>query len=57
LANTTPIPVLCFCSPRFEPLKQLFTSNLNAGVDLGASIIVAIDCEFAVDLWGGWAAR
>ena len=55
MATTTSITAEGICSPRFEPLRQLFTSNLNTGVDLGASVAVTIEGEFAVDLWGGWA--
>ena len=55
MTNTTPIAAHGTCSPRFEPLRQLFTNNLNTGVDLGASVAVTIEGEFAVDLWGGWA--
>ncbi|NDD24819.1 MAG: class A beta-lactamase-related serine hydrolase, partial [Betaproteobacteria bacterium] len=43
------------CIPGFEPLRQLFASNLKTGVDLGASVSVTINGEFAVDLWGGWS--
>lgn len=43
------------CAPRFEPLRQLFTSNLATGIDLGASLAVTVDGEFVVDLCGGWA--
>ena len=43
------------CIPGFEPLRQLFASNLTTGVDLGASVSVTINGEFAVDLWGGWS--
>jgi len=55
MTNTTPIAAHGTCSPRFEPLRQLFTNNLNTGVDLGASVAITIEGEFAVDLWGGWA--
>lgn len=51
----SPVSVHGHCSTRFEPLRQLFTSNLNTGVDLGASLAITIDGEFSVDLWGGWA--
>ena len=43
------------CQPRFEALRQLFSSNIARGADLGASLAVTIDGEFVVDLWGGWA--
>lgn len=44
-----------FCTPRFEPLGQLFRELINSGRDLGASLAVTVDGEFALDLWGGWA--
>jgi CubicO group peptidase (beta-lactamase class C family) len=43
------------CSARFEPLRELFTSKLESGEDLGASLALNIDGEMVVDLWGGWA--
>lgn len=43
------------CIPRFEPLKQLFRDLIVSGQDLGASLAVTVDDEFALDLWGGWA--
>src|SRR3954462_7851167 len=43
------------CSPRFDPLRQLFAAKLESGEDLGASLAVNIDGEVVVDLWGGWA--
>src|SRR5262245_37926812 len=42
------------CSPRFEPLRELFAAKLASGEDLGASLAVNIDGEMVVDLWGGW---
>jgi len=44
-----------FCTPRFEPLRQLFEELIESGQDLGASLVVTVDGEFALDLWGGWA--
>src|SRR5919109_4196657 len=44
-----------FCTPRFEPLRQLFTELIDSGQDLGASLAVTADGEVALDLWGGWA--
>lgn len=43
------------CTPRFEPLQQLFRHLIESGQDLGASLAVTVDGEFALDLWGGWA--
>lgn len=44
-----------FCTPRFEPLRQVFTQLIDSGQDLGASLAVTVDGELALDLWGGWA--
>src|SRR3954451_16935212 len=43
------------CSPRFDPLRELFAAKLESGEDLGASLAVHIGGEAVVDLWGGWA--
>ena len=43
------------CSARFDPLRELFAAKLESGEDLGASLVVNIDGEVVVDLWGGWA--
>lgn len=54
LADSLAAPVQGLYSPRFEPLRKLFASNLESGIDLGASLAVTIDGEFVVDLHGGW---
>ena len=43
------------CSARFDPLRELFAAKLESGEDLGASLVVNIDGEVVVDLWGGWS--
>jgi CubicO group peptidase (beta-lactamase class C family) len=43
------------CSARFDPMRELFAAKLESGEDLGASLVVNIDGEVVVDLWGGWA--
>jgi CubicO group peptidase (beta-lactamase class C family) len=50
-----PTPLGGTCSARFEPLRELFTSKLESGEDLGASVALNIDGEMVVDLWGGRA--
>lgn len=44
-----------FCTPRFEPLREVFNGLIESGQDLGASLAVTVDGEFVLDLWGGWA--
>ncbi len=46
-----------FCAPRFEPLRQLFGELIESGQELGASLAVTVDGEFALDLWGGLGRR
>jgi CubicO group peptidase (beta-lactamase class C family) len=50
-----PTPLGGTCTARFDPLRALFTTKLESGEDLGASLAVNIDGEMVVDLWGGWA--
>jgi CubicO group peptidase (beta-lactamase class C family) len=41
------------CDPRFAAVREAFTANLAGGLDIGASVAVALDGELVVDLWGG----
>ena len=41
------------CDDRFEAVRTTFASNLDAGLDVGASVAVFLDGEPVVDLWGG----
>jgi CubicO group peptidase (beta-lactamase class C family) len=40
---------------RFEPVKDALAEHLASGNELGASIVVDIDGETVVDIWGGWS--
>ena len=42
------------CDTRFSELRDILSSNLDSGADVGASVAVMIDGECVVDLWGGW---
>lgn len=41
------------CEDRFESVRTTFASNLDSGLDVGASVAVYEDGEPVVDLWGG----
>jgi CubicO group peptidase (beta-lactamase class C family) len=41
------------CDERFAAVRHEFDECLDAGDELGASIVVDVDGELAVDLWGG----
>ncbi|KAL9114619.1 MAG: hypothetical protein Q9227_001297 [Pyrenula ochraceoflavens] len=43
------------CDGRFKAVEQLLQSYIDSGEELGASIVVNIDGEDVVDLWGGYA--
>ncbi|MGK5684066.1 serine hydrolase domain-containing protein [Actinoplanes sp. URMC 104] len=39
--------------PAFAPVRDLLEKNLSNGEEVGASIVVDVDGETVVDLWGG----
>jgi CubicO group peptidase (beta-lactamase class C family) len=39
---------------RFEPVRDALAEQLASGNELGASIVVDVDGETVVDIWGGW---
>lgn len=42
------------CSARFDAMRDILSDNINAGLDVGASLAVVHRGEMVVDLWGGW---
>jgi CubicO group peptidase (beta-lactamase class C family) len=40
--------------PRFDALRAALQDNLDSGAEMGASLVVDIDGEKVVDLWGGF---
>ncbi len=42
------------CDARFEPVKDALATRLESGDELGASIVVDVDGDTVVDIWGGW---
>ena len=42
------------CQGRFEAVRSALARNLDSGEELGASLVVDIDGEIVVDLWGGF---
>ena len=43
------------CDERFEPLREAFAANFEAGLELGASVAATWRGEPVLDLWAGWA--
>ena len=43
------------CDERFAAVRQALAQNLDSGEDLGASVVLDLDGQVAVDLWGGYA--
>jgi CubicO group peptidase (beta-lactamase class C family) len=42
------------CDERFAQVRDVLSSNLDAGLDLGASVAVYVGGEPVVDIWGGF---
>jgi CubicO group peptidase (beta-lactamase class C family) len=42
------------CDPRFGALRTALQQNVDSGAELGASFVLDLDGEIAVDLWGGY---
>jgi CubicO group peptidase (beta-lactamase class C family) len=43
------------CDARFEAVRRQLQENVESGAELGASIVLDLDGEIAIDLWGGYA--
>jgi CubicO group peptidase (beta-lactamase class C family) len=43
------------CDTRFHPVREALAQQLSSGNELGASIVVDLDGETVVDIWGGYA--
>ena len=42
------------CDARFDAVRDALQRNIDSGEDVGASLVVDLDGEIAVDLWGGF---
>jgi len=42
------------CDDRFDGVRAALARNLDSGEELGASLVVDIDGDIVVDLWGGF---
>ena len=42
------------CDKRFEVVRSALARNLDSGEELGASLVVDIDGEIVIDMWGGF---
>jgi CubicO group peptidase (beta-lactamase class C family) len=42
------------CDPRFDGVRAALESNIDSGEELGASLVIDIDGQRAVDIWGGF---
>src|ERR1700758_2835363 len=42
------------CDERFEAVRSALAKNLDSGEELGASMLVDIDGDHVIDLWGGF---
>ena len=42
-----------FVKPGFEPVRDAFAANFEAGLEVGASFAATVDGEPVVDIWAG----
>jgi CubicO group peptidase (beta-lactamase class C family) len=42
------------CDDRFTAVRDLLAASLAQGTDVGASVVVTVEGEPVVDIWGGW---
>ncbi len=42
------------CDGRFEVVRSALQQNLDSGEELGASLVLDIDGDIVIDLWGGF---
>ena len=42
------------CDERFESVRDALARNLDSGEELGASLVVDIDGDILIDVWGGF---
>jgi CubicO group peptidase (beta-lactamase class C family) len=42
------------CDERFSALRSALQQNVDSGAELGASFVLDLDGEIAIDLWGGY---
>jgi CubicO group peptidase (beta-lactamase class C family) len=42
------------CDERFESVREALARNLDSGEELGASIVLDMDGDIVIDMWGGY---
>jgi CubicO group peptidase (beta-lactamase class C family) len=42
------------CDERFESVREALARNLDSGAELGASIVLDLDGDIVIDVWGGF---
>src|SRR5277367_381602 len=42
------------CGERFEAVRSALARNLDSGEELGASLVLDIDGDVVIDIWGGF---
>jgi CubicO group peptidase (beta-lactamase class C family) len=42
------------CDARFDAVRDALQRNIDCGEEVGAAVVVDVDGEIAVDLWGGF---
>ena len=54
MTDMTEVAVEGTCAERYEPVRAALAAQLASGEELGASIVLNVDGETVVDIWGGF---
>ncbi len=54
MTDMTEVAVEGTCAERYQPVRAALAAQLASGEELGASIVLNVDGETVVDIWGGF---
>jgi CubicO group peptidase (beta-lactamase class C family) len=55
MTTPTSVEIHGTAAPGFEPVRDAFRANFEAGAEVGASFAATVDGKYVVDIWGGCA--
>jgi CubicO group peptidase (beta-lactamase class C family) len=55
MTTPTSVEIHGTVAPGFEPVRDAFRANFEAGAEVGASFAATVDGKYVVDIWGGYA--
>jgi CubicO group peptidase (beta-lactamase class C family) len=55
MTTPTSVEIHGTVAPGFEPVRDAFRANFEAGTEIGSSFAATLDGKYVVDIWGGYA--